>query len=305
MKHLGRGLGALISNLNASQNNFKKEEKTSELFNFAQQSTNKIDEQNILKIPVEKIKTNPEQPRQNFNHEAMEELVNSILEHGILQPLIASKDEEQGFYQLIAGERRLKAAQIAGLKTVPIIIREAQKSKKLQLALVENIQRQNLNPIEEARAYQRLIDEFNLTQEEVAKKVGKNRATIANILRILSLPKEIQEALSSSKINLGHAKIILGLNNPKEQLKLFEKILRYELNVRETENVKKNTSARRLQKNITTDPNLEENEQQLRETLGTKVKIFPKQKGGQIIIEYYSDEELGEIINKICKNYGY
>ena len=195
MKHLGRGLGVLISNQNSLQNNFKKnnskqneEQKSLDHFNFDQ---NKNKENGIFEILIEKIKKNPEQPRQNFNHEAMEELVNSILEHGILQPLVVSKDKEQGFYELIAGERRFRASQIAGLKTVPVIIREVKASKKLQLALVENIQRQNLNSVEEARAYQRLMDEFHLTQEEVAKKVGKNRSTIANILRVLSLPEKI------------------------------------------------------------------------------------------------------------------
>ncbi|MBI4653091.1 ParB/RepB/Spo0J family partition protein [Candidatus Kuenenbacteria bacterium] len=302
MQHLGRGLGALIPNQNIpSQNNLTKEKDRSQLipasdyFNLSQIKNN---EKNF-EIPIEKIKTNPEQPRQIFNHEAMEELINSILEHGILQPLIVCKDEEQGFYQLIAGERRLRAARIAGLKTAPVIIREAKASKKLQLALVENIQRQNLNPIEEGKAYQRLIDKFNLTQEEVAKKIGKNRATIANVLRILSLPEKIQEALISGKINLGHAKIILSFNNPKEQLKLFKKILRYELNVRETENIKKRNG--QIKKNLELDSNLKEKEENLRDILGTKVKILPKEKGGQIIIEYYSDEELGKIVKKIIK----
>jgi ParB family chromosome partitioning protein len=300
MQHLGRGLGALISNQNIPlQNNLTKEKNrpqpvnASDDFNFDQ-----IKNKNI-EIPIEKIKTNPEQPRQIFNHEALEELVNSILEHGILQPLIVDEDEERGFYQLIAGERRLRAAKIAGFKTVPVIIKKAKASKKLQLALVENIQRQNLNPIEEGRAYQRLIDEFNLTQEEVAKKIGKNRATIANILRILSLPEKIQEGLILGKINLGHAKIILSFNNPKEQLKLFKKILRYELSVRETENIKRGN--KRIKKILELDPNLEEKEEKLREILETKVKILPKEKGGQIIIEYYSDEELKEIMKKIVK----
>ncbi|MFH1837958.1 MAG: ParB/RepB/Spo0J family partition protein [Candidatus Kuenenbacteria bacterium] len=294
MKHLGRGLGALISNQSDFQNNFKKEEKKIDYFNNDQ-----IKNENISEIAIEKIKNNPEQPRKIFNHEAMEELINSILEHGILQPLIVTKDDEQGFYQLIAGERRLRASKIAGFKNVPVIIKEANTSKKLQLALVENIQRQNLNPIEEGKAYQRLIDEFNLTQEEIAKKIGKNRATIANILRVLSLPEKIQEALILGEISLGHAKIILGLNNPKEQLNLFEKIINNELNVRDTENIKKKKIKNK--KNLEIDPNLEEKEQNLREFLETKVKISSQKKGGQIIIEYYSDEELNEIIRKIIK----
>lgn len=295
MKHLGRGLGALIPNQNIPfQNNFKKEDETSNYFDKI-----KDEEKNIFEVAIEKIKTNPEQPRQIFNHEAIEELINSILEHGILQPLVVCKDKEQGFYQLIAGERRLKAAKIAGLKTVPVIVREAEASKRLQLALVENIQRQNLNPIEEALAYKKLIDEFNLTQEQVAKKIGKNRATIANILRILSLPEKIKQALILGKINLGHAKIILSFNNIKEQLKLFKKIIQYELSVREVENIKKKD--RQIKKNIGLDPNLEEKKENLREVLGTKVEILPKEKGGQIIIEYYSDEELEEIIRKIIK----
>ncbi len=296
MKHLGRGLGALIPNQNISQKNFKKEKKSSDYFNFDQKEKN---QNGVFEILIEKIKKNSKQPRQNFNPEAMEELVDSILEHGILQPLVVSKDKEQGFFELIAGERRLRASQIAGLKTVPVVVQKVNASKKLQLALVENIQRQNLNPVEEARAYQRLIDEFHLTQEEVAKKVGKNRATIANILRVLILPKKIHEALILGKISLGHAKIILGLNNPNEQLKLFEKILLNELSVRAVENIKK--KSKQIKKNILLDPNLKEKEENLRETLGTKVKILPQEKGGQIIIEYYSDEELIEIVKKIVK----
>lgn len=279
MKHLGRGLGALIPNQNISQNNLKKEKKSFDHFNFVQ---NENKENGVFEISIEKIKTDPKQPRQNFNHEAMEELINSILEHGILQSLVVSKDEEQGFYQLVAGERRLRAAQIAGLKTVPVIVREARAAKKLQLALVENIQRQNLNPVEEARAYQRLIDEFHLTQEEVAKKVGKNRATIANILRVLTLPEKIHEALILGKISLGHAKIILGLNNPKEQIKLFEEILLNELSVRAVENIKKKT--RQVKKNFELDLNLKEKEENLRETLGTKVKILPQKKADKLLL---------------------
>ncbi|MEK9130047.1 MAG: ParB/RepB/Spo0J family partition protein [Patescibacteria group bacterium] len=279
MKHLGRGLGALISDSNTFQDK------------------NQNNKENIFEISIEKIKINSEQPRQNFDPEAIEELANSILEHGILQPLIITNSKEQGFYELIAGERRLRAAKIIGLKIVPVRIREAGELEKAQLALVENIQRQDLNPVEEAQAYQKLINKFNLTQEEVSKKIGKNRATIANILRVLTLPEEIQNALILNKISLGHAKIILGLNNLKEQMKLFKKIIQDELSVRVTENIRKTN--KQIKKSIIKDPNLEAKEENLREVLETKVEILPQKRGGRIIIEYYSEEELNEIIKKI------
>ena len=174
-------------------------------------------EERISQIPVDKIKANPHQPRSNFDHESLEDLTNSIKEHGILQPLILAPAGNN--YQVIAGERRWRAAQLLNLKTVPAVVREMEEQQKLELALVENIQRQDLNPIEEAVAFQRLIDEFSLTQEEVSRRVGKSRAAVANTLRLLSLPAAIQKALMSGKINFSAARIIAGLP-PAERLKL-------------------------------------------------------------------------------------
>lgn len=249
----------------------------------------------ILQIPVEKIKTNPHQPRSDFSIESLEELTNSIKEHGILQPLIIT--EAEGGYQLIAGERRLRAAQILSFKTVPAIIREAAEQQKLELALVENLQRKDLNPIEEAVAYQRLIDEFNLTQEAAAKRVGKSRAVITNTLRLLTLPTEIQKALISGKINYSTARIIVGL--PVEQrMSFFKKVLSQDLTVRAVEGQAKRVAVKRHFRKVK-DPNLAEKVEELQQTLGTKVTIKKSGQTGQIIIEFYSEEELNNLVEKI------
>lgn len=253
----------------------------------------------ILQLSPSQIAVNPHQPRHEFGHADLEELINSIKEHGIFQPLIVTK-EGMG-YELIAGERRLRAAKILELPTVPAIVREANESQKLELAIIENVQRKNLNPIEEALAYQRLIDEFSLTQEDVAKKVSKSRAAVANTLRLLDLPTEVQEAISQEKISEGHAKVLAGIETPEEQLKFFKKIVEEELNVRETEKVVKESkpvSARTGKLPPLPDAEVLAQEEELRKKLGTKVKIEKKDGKGKIIVEFYSEEELRELINK-------
>ena len=250
----------------------------------------------IVHVPIEKIKANPLQPRTDFDHESLEDLTNSIKEHGILQPLILT--EVDGGYQVIAGERRLRAASLLDQKAVPAIIREAKDQEKLELALVENIQRKDLNPIEEAFAYQRLIDEFNLTQEEVAKKVGKNRSVVANTLRLLSLPTEIQKALINGKINYSTARVIVGLP-PTERLKFFEKVLKQDLTVRAVEGQARKVAVKRHFR-TTKDRNLSALEEKLQAALGTKVTVKKSGQSGQIVIEFYSNEELNSIIAKIC-----
>lgn len=257
-----------------------------------------IDQEKILKIRTEEIEANPLQPRTKINHEDLEDLINSIKEHGIIQPLILSRSDNG--YILIAGERRLTSAKIIGLKTVPAIVRDTSRQEKLEIALVENLQRKNLNPIEEAAAYQKLVDEFNLSQEQIAKRVGKSREAVSNTLRILSLPLEIQKSIGAEKITEGHAKVILSLPSEKEQLKLHRRILKSNLSVRKTEDV-----TRQIKKGLgyagPLDPSLIEKEDLMRSALGTKVKIDQRGKKGRITIEFYSPEELNQIVRKIIR----
>ncbi|MCX6741207.1 MAG: ParB/RepB/Spo0J family partition protein [Candidatus Parcubacteria bacterium] len=290
---LGRGLDSLIPKKITTPPPAPLPEKPDETFSG----------ERIWPIPLAKILVNPHQPRQDFGHAALEELINSIKEHGILQPLIVTKKGDD--YELIAGERRFRAAKVLELPTVPVIVREASEAQKLELALIENVQRQNLNPLEEAVAYQRLMDEFSLTQEQVAQKVSKSRAAVANTLRLLNLPEEVQEAISSGKISEGHAKVLAGLESPDEQLKFFKKIVEEELTVREIEAVIPKTKAPR-KKAATLTPFLDAQktalEEQLRLALGTKVRIEQQTSGGgRIVVEFYSDEELRELVEKIGK----
>ncbi|MFH1667812.1 MAG: ParB/RepB/Spo0J family partition protein [Candidatus Komeilibacteria bacterium] len=247
-------------------------------------------------VVVDKIVKNPYQPRMEFNHEELEQLAESIKRYGILEPLVVTRDGE--FLQLIAGERRLQAAILAGLERVPVIIREANKLEMLEISLIENIQRSDLNPLEEALAYQRLIEEFKLTQEEVATKVNKNRSTIANSIRMLHLPPKIQEAIKLGTINRSQAKLILSVADDKQQLALFNKIIKNSLTVRQT-----SRQARNLQVTASGDSNLElaADEESLRNYLETKVAIEDHDEQGQIVIKYYSLAELKRLINKIIK----
>lgn len=283
---LGRGLDSLIP---------QKPVKTK----FSNEEINKLDAKNqVLEIELDKLQVNPHQPRKRFDHTELEGLINSIKTYGIIQPLIVTKLKGEN-YQLIAGERRLRAAQTLNLKTVPVLVREAKEQQKLELALVENIQRKNLNPIEEALSYQRLIDEFNLKQEEVAKKIGKKRSTIANTLRLLSLPQEIQKAILDEKISEGHARAIASLNNTKDQKEFLKKILRNQMSVRQVESQVKKVKVKGHTRSIQTDPIILEKENKLRELLGNKVLIKSKGKKGEIIIFYNSQEDFNEIYKKL------
>jgi len=251
----------------------------------------------LLQVSVDEISANPQQPRTVFDHEDLESLIESIRVHGIISPLLVTK-KDQG-YELIAGERRLRASKILGLDTVPVIVREAGEQEKLELALIENIQRRNLNPIEKAVAYQKLIDEYSLSQDEAAEKLGVNRSSLANVLRFLDLPAEIQRCLAREDISEGHAKLIAGLPNEKEQLDFLKKILQYNFTVRDAERARQKIATTRPRTQTKRDPEVEDKENMLREKLNTKVDI--KQKGGQgeIVIEFYSEEELASIINQI------
>lgn len=256
----------------------------------------KSEEEKIIEIPISFIRPNPHQPRTDFDEKSLEELIESIKKHGILQPLIVTKISDN-LYELIAGERRLRAAKMLNLEKVPVIVRSVDEIKKLEISLVENLQRKDLNPIEKARAYQKLIDEFNLTQEEIAKRIGKARATIANTLRLLSLPKSVQKAIEEGKITESHAKVLLSLDSPEKQEALLKRILGTGMSVHE---IKQLVISKR-KKQIFKDPVLRFKEEQLQEKFGTKVIIKKRGKKGKIIIEFYSEKDLEEIIEKLLK----
>jgi ParB family chromosome partitioning protein len=244
---------------------------------------------------IEEIKPNPFQPRKAFGDEKLQELVGSIQEKGILQPLVVRR--KGSGYELIAGERRWRAAQKAGMKEVPIIIKDVPESELLELSLIENIQRENLNPIEEAEAFKRLMDQFHFTQEEISKRVGKDRTTITNAIRLLKLPPDIKQSLADGAISMGHARAFLSLDGSEKQRLALKKVLAGGLSVRQTENLVKRLRVRSYpsiqKKNQEWNPLVEE----LQRALGTKVKIIAKGKRGKIEIEFYSYEELDRIID--------
>ena len=252
----------------------------------------------LSEVPIGKIIPNPHQPRLTFDDAKLEELAQSIKEHGILQPLIVSRNGDQ--YELIAGERRLQAAKRVGLETVPVVVRDASEQEKLELAIIENIQRHNLNPIEEAKAYLRLIDEFGMQQEGVAKKMGKSRSVVANTLRLLHLPIEIQRAVAEGKISEGHAKALLAIENPEKQRAVFDLIIKEELTVRETEVKVRSISVKpHVRSTALLNPDILSRAEHLTQILGTKVKIAPAGKGGKVVIEYYSPEDLDGLLHRL------
>lgn len=257
-----------------------------------------VPESALQEIPTGSIVPNPHQPRLHFDEVKLQELADSIKEHGILQPLVVSKNGEQ--YEIIAGERRFQAAKRVGLATVPVVIRDVTEQGKLELAIIENIQRHDLNPIEEAKAYLRLIDEFNLPQEAVAEKMGKSRSGVANTLRLLHLPVEIQRAVAEGKISEGHAKALLAIENPEKQRAVFDLIIKEELTVRETElQVRSMAVKPHVRSAVALNPALLERTAHLTEVLGTKVKIAPSGKGGRVIIEYYAPEDLDGLLRRL------
>lgn len=249
----------------------------------------------VLELDPQLISINPWQPRQEFAPGALDDLMNSIKEHGIIQPLIVTQKGEA--YELIAGERRLRSAKNLGLKTVPVLVREADAQKKLEIALIENLQRENLNPIETSWAYDKLMSEFNLSQEAVAKRVGKARSTVANSLRLLNLPEEIKTALAQKRLSEAHAKYLLGLSSEAQQLNVFRKILRQNLTVADTNRLIRHLGGTKEAR--VKDSSLLDKERRLANSLGTKVTIEQKARGGRIIIDFYSDEELGELTRRL------
>ena len=259
----------------------------------------------IVNIQVTKVSPNPFQPREHFSRTKLEELKNSIAEKGIVQP-ITVRPHNSG-YQLIAGERRLRAVQDLGLETIPAYILDAVSDEDmLEMSIIENIHREDLNPLDIARGYQRLIDEIKLTQEEVAQKVGKDRTTVTNFLRLLTLPRRIQESLSSGELSMGHARALITLNNSEEQIRIWKKTLQNALSVRRVEQLVRDSSqeVKKLQRKdtVSTLPRyLKEAEDRLRQTLATQVRIKSNRKGGVIDIEYYSTDDLDRLITLICR----
>jgi ParB family chromosome partitioning protein len=256
-------------------------------------------ESGFFECPVEAIEPNPYQPRQSFQSPAFDELVESVREKGIITPLLVTKTE--GGYRLIAGERRWRAAQKAGLETVPVVVKEVSPIESLELALIENIHRKDLNPIEEAQAYRRWLEDTDTTQDILAKKLGKDRSTVANMLRLLKLPKVVQEDLVEDRLSMGHARVLAGLKTPEEQKALRDLIIKKSLSVRQTEAL-----ATRKQGSRRARSGKEEEEyyyrsltENLRRDLGTKVEIRKRGKKGSIIIHFYSDEELDRLLEHL------
>ncbi len=251
--------------------------------------------------PIQNIQPNPRQPRDEIREEDLQELAASIREQGILQPLIVTQEGDSEQYTLIAGERRLKAAVLAGLEAVPVIVRQASEQQRLELALIENLQREDLSPLEAAEAYQQLADEFNLSHDEIAQRVGKSRVAVTNTIRLLKLPEAIRKALAEETISEGHARALLALETPQAQSAALQSILKHQLNVRQTEElVRKMGGEKPEQKPKPPKPTgIRALEEQLRNHLGTKVAIQHGSHGGTIIIHYYSEEELDALVGQI------
>jgi ParB family chromosome partitioning protein len=254
----------------------------------------------LAQIPIGQINPNPYQPRKVFNEASIEELARSVREHGIIQPLVVSRTADSR-YRLIAGERRLRAAQRAGLQSVPAVIKELMKDgDALQIALVENIQREDLNPMEEAAAYHQLHNEFGLTQEEISRRVGKERSTIANFLRLLRLPDRVKKLLASGQLSMGHARALLSIDSAKRQELLAERVVRNNLNVRQTEMLAAATSARpSAKRDKPKDVFTRDAEEKLTRSLRTKVDIDRRRRGGVIHIRFASEDDLIRIFDEL------
>lgn len=275
---LGRGLDALIPGAESS-----------------------LPESGVSRIPVGDITPNPRQPRTRFDPDELAELADSIRQHGVIQPLIVAISEQPGRYSLVAGERRLLAARQAGLETVPAIVREAGQQDLVELALVENVQRADLGPLESAEAYRQLSEEFGLSHEEIAERVGKSRVSVTNTLRLLKLPEAARKALVEMRITEGHARALLSLATHQAQNAALQSILKNDLNVRQAEELIRRLSGQKPPPAArpAPPPEVTELEERLRSQLGTKVSINRSRKGGRLVIHYYSDEELDSLIERI------
>ena len=303
---LGKGLGAIFGDEVMESAAEEQEAKHQAKSKKAQEPEKKEEDSDIgkeLMVKVTSIEPNREQPRKDFNEEAMGELAESMKVYGVLQPLLVQKKGD--CYEIIAGERRWRAAKLAGLKEVPVVIREYTKQQTMEIALIENVQREDLNPIEEAKAYQRLIQEFELKQEEIAARVGKSRVTITNSMRLLKLDERVQEMLIQNQITGGHARALLTVEDGELQYKLAGKIIAENLSVREIEKIVKSLSKKKNPK----EKNVEDEsltlifrdlEERMKSAMGTKVSINRKDKNkGRVEIEYYSESELERIVELI------
>ena len=314
---LGKGLGVFFSEDAAEKQPVKQEqEKTPQKKNLPDTGNGKTEHrpekavsekviEKVVEKPVEQklklslIEPNQSQPRKKFDEEGLKELADSIKTYGVLQPLIVQKKKDH--YEIIAGERRWRAAKMAGITEVPVLIREYDRQQSMEVAVIENVQRADLNPIEEAQAYQRLIQEFHLTQEEIAARVSKNRATITNSMRLLKLDERVQEMLSDGRISSGHARAVLGVENGEQQFQLANKIVQGVLSVRDVEKLVKMMNPPEKHKKEEKGPDIQliyrQLEEKLKSIMGTKVTINRKDRNkGRIEIEYYSQEELERII---------
>ena len=303
---LGKGLGAIFGDEVMESAAEEQEAKHQAKSKSAQEPEKKEEENDIgkeLMVKVTAIEPNREQPRKDFNEEAMEELAESMKVYGVLQPLLVQKKGD--YYEIIAGERRWRAAKLAGLKEVPVVIREYTKQQTMEIALIENVQREDLNPIEEAKAYQRLIQEFELKQEEIAARVGKNRVTITNSMRLLKLDERVQDLLIQNQITGGHARALLSVEDGQLQYELAGKIIAENLSVRETEKLVKSLSKKKNPKEKKVEDEsltliFSDLEERMKSAMGTKVSINIKDKNkGRVEIEYYSESELERIVELI------
>ena len=289
-KVLGKGLAALIPEDIMAAPGIKLESRPGA--------------EEIIRIKTAQVKPSPYQPRTEFNKERQDELIASIKEKGFLQPIIVRRVE--GGYELIAGERRLRAARALHLEEIPAVIKNVKNEDVLVISIMENIQREELNAIEEAQAFNKLINDFNFTQDTVAQSVGKDHSTVSNYLRLLKLPKEIQKSIGSGEITMGHARALLALDDLSAQMKMYNDILSGNLSVRVVENlIKAQTKSKKPARKISgagkKDPYVAALEEELQHCLGTKVRVMPQQKRGKIVIEYYSNQDLERIVEIIKK----
>ncbi|MES3036802.1 MAG: ParB/RepB/Spo0J family partition protein [Bdellovibrionota bacterium] len=308
-KGLGRGLGSLLSPTNIAEQKPQPREIPREPQKLAPVKEDiGTSENKVWQIAIEKLKAGSTQPREQFNKAPLEELSQSIKVHGILQPIVARRGST-GQFEIIAGERRWRAAQLAGLQEVPVIIRNLDDRASLELAIIENIQREDLNAIEEAKAYQKLALEFSLSHQQIAEKVGKDRATITNSLRVLSLPQKVQNLISSGSLSLGHAKVLLGLQNLDQILKVAEEVANHPMSVRQLESkIKALNKGEEVPESKSKGDEIRINlvkglQEDLQRALARKVEIKYQNGKGSISINFYSDDELSEITENIKKGW--
>lgn len=300
---LGKGLDALIPNVINEKSNDNKNENTK--YKSTDSTLKEAEEGQVKIVNITKIEPNREQPRRNFDEEALEELAESIRQFGLLQPILVH--DKKTYYEIVAGERRWRAAKKAGLKEIPVIIKELTEQEIVEISLIENIQRENLNPIEEAQAYKRLLTEFNLKQEEVAERVSKSRTAVTNSMRLLKLSDSVQQMVIDNMITTGHARALITIEDPEQQYEVAKRIFDEKLNVRDVEKLVKNLNKPVKEKKVVTaDKSLEavyQNiEENLKQKLSTKVNITPKGNGaGKIEIEFYSHDDLEKIMDLLSK----